>query len=113
MGLERRRIKFLTNESLDAHEILAKLQIHLQEKAYALPTIWFWMSEVQRGCEDVHDEDRSGRPPLDDIDATILRVLHKFSFELARSIAQIVNSKHSPVWHDLHKGPGFQSFHLR
>jgi hypothetical protein len=60
MELEQRIIiEFLTNESLDGHQILAELQKHLGWRAYALRTVQFWIGEVRRGREDLHDEYRA------------------------------------------------------
>jgi hypothetical protein len=68
-------IKFLAKENLGADEILAKLQARFKDKASALQTVRFWMGQVQRGCEDLRDEHRSGRSPLDYID-TQITVIH-------------------------------------
>jgi hypothetical protein len=62
--LEQRIIvKFLTKENMDAHEILAKLQEHFEDKAYALRSVRLWMGEVRRGWEDLRDEHRSETTP--------------------------------------------------
>jgi hypothetical protein len=45
-------IKFMTKENTGIHEILAKLQAHFEDKAYALRTVRFSMGEVRRGRED-------------------------------------------------------------
>jgi hypothetical protein len=75
--LEQRIItKFLTKENMDTHEILAKLQAYLEDKAYALRTVRFWMGEVRRDRKDLRDEHRSGRLPLDHIDT---QILHTFA----------------------------------
>jgi transposase len=58
-------IIFVTNENMDAHEILAKLQAHVEDKEYALRTVRFWMGEIRGGREELPDEHRSGRPRLD------------------------------------------------
>jgi hypothetical protein len=43
---ERLIIEFSTKESLDAHEILAKLQARFEDKASVFRTVQFWMGEV-------------------------------------------------------------------
>jgi hypothetical protein len=78
-----------------------------------LRTIQFWLREIERGRQDLHDAARSGRPPLDDVDAAIMRIIYKFPFESARSIAQTLNLAHSTILNHLHTSLGYQSFHLR
>jgi hypothetical protein len=71
------------------------------------------MGEVRRSLEDLRDEHRSGRPPLDHIDTQILHILSKYPFESARSIAQTLSTSHSVVLYHLHEVLGFKNFHLR
>jgi hypothetical protein len=42
-------IKFLTNESVEAHEIHMRLNAEFGAQTYALRTIEFWVHEIQRG----------------------------------------------------------------
>jgi hypothetical protein len=70
-------IRFLWNERIDANQITARLQTQFDEHVYKLGTIWFWIVEVRFGRQDIHDEIRTGRPPLDDLDAKILTILDK------------------------------------
>jgi hypothetical protein len=55
-------IKFLTYESVDAHENHMRLSAELGEQTYASSVIQFWGRQIQRPREDFHDEHRSGRP---------------------------------------------------
>jgi hypothetical protein len=66
------------------------------------------MDEIQRGGADLQDEHRSESPPLDDIDATILRIVHNLSFESAKSIAQKPEIARNTVLHYLHEIHGFR-----
>jgi hypothetical protein len=74
-------IKFLAVEKVDAREIARRLTVPFGEDASALRTIQFWRAEVDHGREDLHDEQRSGRTPLDDIDSKILGLLDRTPFE--------------------------------
>jgi hypothetical protein len=78
-------IRFLSNEEIAADEITTRLQAQFAEYAYKLRTVRFWIGEVRFGRQEVHDEIRTGKPPLDDVDAKILAILDKSPFESARS----------------------------
>jgi hypothetical protein len=95
-------IKFLTNKSVDAHEIHTRLSALFGEQTYALRPIQFWVRETQCGREDLHDDHRSGRPALDYIDGKIISILAKVPFESANSIGQVLNMDDATVFHRLH-----------
>jgi hypothetical protein len=68
---------------------------------------------VRFSRQDLHDEIRAGRPPLDDIDAKILAFLSKSPFEPARSITEGLRVSGATMLNYLHLSIGFKSFHLR
>jgi hypothetical protein len=74
--------------------------------------IRFWIAEVRFGRQDLHDEIRTGKSPLDDLDAKILAILNKFPFEWTRSIAERLCVSHATVLKHLYVSIGFKSFHL-
>jgi hypothetical protein len=81
-------IKFLSNDGSDARAIADRFQARFVEHAYQLQTIRFWIAEARLGHQDLHDEMRTGRSPLDELDAKILVILDKYPFESAHSIAE-------------------------
>jgi hypothetical protein len=105
-------IKFLLNEGADARDIADRLQTQFDEHVYKLRKIQFWITEVRLGRQDFHDEIRTGRLPLDDLDAKILVILDKSSFESANSIAETLHIVYLTVSLHLHDSIGFRSFHL-
>jgi hypothetical protein len=105
-------IQFLWNEKIDAHEIIHKLQAQFGEYAYVFRTFRFWIAEVWLGHQDLHEEIRTGRPPLDDCDAKILAILDKSPFESARSITETLCIAQSTMLQHLHGLSAFRSFHL-
>jgi hypothetical protein len=102
-------IKFLTNESVDAHEIHMRLSAPFAEQTDALPIIQFPVSEIQRGREDLLDKHRSGRPALDYIDTKITSIFEKVSIKSVPSISQVPNVDHATMLHCLHKKLGFKT----
>jgi hypothetical protein len=78
---QRMIIRFVHNERADAHDTIRRLQETFAQDAYALRTVQFWISKVPRGRQDLHDKNRMGRSPLDDLDAKILAILDKSPFE--------------------------------
>jgi hypothetical protein len=105
-------IKFPRNEMADARDIADVLQTQFDEHAYQFRTVQFWIAETQLGHQDLHDEIRTGRPPLDDLDAKILDILDKSPFESAYSISERLLVVHPAVLLHLHGSIGFKSFHL-
>jgi hypothetical protein len=73
------------NEKADALEIADRVQKQFDEYAYQFRTVQFWIAEIARGRQDLHDKIRTGIPPLDDLDAEILAVLDKSPSKSAHS----------------------------
>jgi hypothetical protein len=105
-------IKFLWNDGAGASQIVARLQKQFVEHAYQLCAVKFWITEIWRDPRDLHDEIRSVRSPLDDLDGKILAILDKSPFESAHSIAKRLLVARSTVLQHLHESLGFRSFHL-
>jgi hypothetical protein len=105
-------IRFLHNERADAHNITQRLQAQFSQDAYTLRTVQFWIGEIRHGRQDLHDENRIGRRPLDDLDAKILTILDISLFESAGSIAETLYADLATVLWRLHDSIGFRSFHL-
>jgi hypothetical protein len=106
-------IRFLSNEGIPADEIATSFQAKFAEHAYKLKNIRFWIGEVQFGRQDLHDEIRTGRPPLYDVNAKILAISNKSPFESARSIDERLRVSHAIMVNYLYLSIDFKSFHLR
>jgi hypothetical protein len=106
-------IKILFNEGADARQIAERLRAQFHEDACALPTVQFWITELRRGPEDLHDELRTGRLSGENLPTKIQELLDENPFESAPSTVEILQVAHSTVLKHLHEDLRFQSFHLR
>jgi transposase len=86
-------IKFLFNKGADARQIAEGLRAQFHEDACALRTLQFWITELRRGREDLHDEPRTGRPSVENLPTKIQELLDEKPFESARSMAEILQSR--------------------
>jgi hypothetical protein len=106
-------IRFLQNDEIEASQITARIQAQFGEPVYKLPTVIFWIAEGQFDRQDLHDEIRTGRPPLHDLDAKNLAILDKSTFESAFAIAERLRIDCVTVLEHFPVSIGFKSFHLR
>jgi hypothetical protein len=109
---ERVIIKFLWNERTDVRDIADRLQTQFAEHTDQLRTIRFWIVEARLGRQDLHNAIRTGKPPLDDLDAKILATLDKSQFESTHSISDRLLIAHLTVLQHLYHSIGFKLFHL-
>jgi transposase len=105
-------IMFLINNGPGADEIEEKLTVEFAEDVCSLRTVQFWIAEVKRGREDLHDESRPGRPPAADLTRRIQEVLDHRRFELARSIAETLHVSYSTVLKHLHDDLGLRCLYF-
>jgi hypothetical protein len=110
--VQRVVIKFLWKEKANASQIAARLQEQFFEHAYPLRTVQFWITEIWRGRQDLHDEMRSGTGPLDDLDGKNWAILDKSPFESAHSMAERLLVAYSIVLQYLHESIWFKLLHL-
>jgi hypothetical protein len=74
-------IRFLHNEEADVHDITQRLQAQFVQDAYAPRTVQFWIGEVCRDHQPLHDQNRMGKLSLHDLDTKILAIFDKSPFE--------------------------------
>jgi hypothetical protein len=67
-------IKFLSNERSNASQITDKLQAKFGQYDYQLQIVNFWITEMRGGRQGLHQEIRSGRRPLDDVNGKSLAI---------------------------------------
>jgi hypothetical protein len=105
-------IRFLHREDVATDEIHWRLQAQFEDASYSLRTVRRWRQDVRQGRKDVHDEPRSGRPPIDFLDTKILACLEKEPFHSAYSLAEVLHVSHSTILNHLHDSLRVKIFHL-
>jgi hypothetical protein len=68
-------MKFLWKEGCLAKNIHDRVQAINGDAAYAFSSVYFWIKEFKCVREDIVDQPRSGRLPIDNLDADILCAL--------------------------------------
>jgi hypothetical protein len=102
-------IKFLWKERADVRDIAARLQAQCTEYAYQLRTVQFWKTELRLSRQELYDKIRTGRPPHDHLDTTILAILDKSPFESTCSIGERLRVTYPTVLRYFHDSIGFKS----
>jgi hypothetical protein len=67
-------MRFVWNEGTDANQISTRFQAQFGRHADKLRTVRFWITEVRFDHQDIENEIRTGRRPLDDLDAKFLAI---------------------------------------
>jgi hypothetical protein len=106
-------VKFLFNDGLDARQITEKLRLQFYKDAYSFDAVRFWIGEMRRVREGLHDRRWRGRWSHEHIAATIQQLLTENPFESARPTAETLDISHCPVLKYFHEDFHFKSFYLR
>jgi histone-lysine N-methyltransferase SETMAR len=105
---QRAGIKFLWKERCPAKEIHERLQAVDGDAAYAPPSVYYSVKEFRCGRDDIVDQTRPGRSPIDNLDGDILCVLQYGPFATVRSIAEEVDISHETVHRRLTESLGLR-----
>jgi hypothetical protein len=74
-------IRFLYKDGVSAERIHPWLEIQFREDTCTSPTVRRWCQYVQHRYEDVHDEVRFGRLPVEFLDIRIMALLDDQPFD--------------------------------
>jgi len=103
-------IKFLWIEEVPGPEIQRRLSMAYGDSAYSLTSVYRWIRLFKCGRTNVEDDERSGRPPIDDLDASIIHVLNHDPFSTVRVIADNLGVSVSTVYRRLTISLGLKSY---
>ena len=83
-------------------EIDNSVMLNLMEKAYGdsspcIETIRKWAKRFQQGRSDITDNQRSGRPEIENLKEKVLKKLEEQPFASARSISQDLNVSYGTI----------------
>jgi hypothetical protein len=97
-------IRFLCKEHVSPEDIHAHLEAQFGDaiyNKYSERGVRRWCQYVRQGREDLHDEVRSGRPPIDFLDIRILASLDEQPFHSAYSIVKALCVSHTIIFSHL------------
>ena len=81
--------------------------------ALKLKTVEYWYHEFKCGRTNIDDNPRSGRPPLDDLDAIILTTLTKYPFSSVSQISEACGCSYGTIYKHLTEVLGYKNYTLR
>jgi hypothetical protein len=99
---QRVNIQFLHREGVTPDEIHTRLRAQFGDDTHSSRGVRRWCSYGRQGREDLRDEARPGRPPIDFLDLQILRCLEKGPFHSAYSLAEALGVSHTTILSHLH-----------
>jgi hypothetical protein len=80
---------------------------------YSLRSVQHWCQLFDCGRQNLRDNPRSGRLPIDHLDAKIITNLEKERFSSAHSLAEALDVPPATVLSRLDNSLGMNNFHLR
>jgi hypothetical protein len=101
-------IQFLCEEHASPEDIHARLEAQFADTTYGKRSLRRWCQYVRQGREDLHNEVRSGRPPIGFLDIRILALLDERRFHSDYSITQTVGVSQSSVLNHLLESHGMK-----
>jgi hypothetical protein len=92
---------------------IARLEAQFGDATYSQRKVRRWCQCVRQERKDLHDEVRSGRPPIDFLVIRILALLDEKPFHSAYSVAEALSVSHSTILSRLWESLGMTNFPLR
>jgi len=106
-------IKYLRRKGMKLYAIHQELCSTYGEAVYSIETVKYWLHQIKLEREDLTDQPTSGRPPLDDLDASIMRELLREPFSSVRSLEDATGIPAATVYRRLTQSLQMVSRHLR
>jgi hypothetical protein len=87
-------------------EIHSEHVLCLDDDAYTLTSVYYSVPEFTIGEVSFRDDQRLGKPPLYDINATVLKRLLESPFSPLRTLSEHLNIPRMTVWEQMTKSLG-------
>jgi hypothetical protein len=114
MKLEQRTIIiFLYFKKMKDAEIYSELALCVGDGAYTLASVHHWLHEFKIGRVSIGNDLRPGTPPLDDIDAAILKRLLEIPFSSLRTLSEDLQIPRFTIWKHMTKSFGLRYRHFK
>lgn len=94
-------------------KIHQKLVDTYQCNALKQKTVEYWYHEFKCGRANIDDNPRSGRPPLDDLDAIILTTLTQYPYSSVSQISEACGCSYGTIYNRLTEVLGYKNYTLR
>jgi hypothetical protein len=108
---ERVIIRFLCKEGVSPEDIHARPELQFRDATYSERSVRQQCQYVRQGREDLHDEARYGRPPIEFRHIRILALLDEQPLHSAYSIAEALCVSRSIILSHLQSSLGMKIFH--
>jgi hypothetical protein len=106
-------IRFLHKERVQPAEIHQRFAAQPCKDLYSKWSIEWWCVQFVCGREEIEDDYRSGKPPIDHLGTKILACLESEPFQSAYSLAEVLAVSQATALNRLHNLLGMKNFHVR
>jgi hypothetical protein len=106
-------IRFLCKERISPEGFHALIEAQFGDATCSERRVRQWFQYLRRECENLRNEVRSSRPPIDLFDIQILALLDEHTLRSANSITESLRVSHSIILSHLWKSLNMKIFHLR
>ena len=110
---QRSVIRFFYLKGESNQFIADSLQEVYGPDAYSLEKVKYWTHQFKLGRTNVDNNKSTGKPPLDYLDANILKVLTDYPFSSVRSIAEVLKEPRSTIYEHLTESLGLKNYSLK
>lgn len=110
---QRSVIRFFYLKGESNQFIADSLQEVYGPDAYSLEKVKYWTHQFKLGRTNINNNKSTGKPPLDYLDANILKVLTDYPFSSVRSIAEVLKEPRSTIYEHLTESLGLKNYSLK
>lgn len=110
---QRSVIHFYYKKGKTPQQIHPKLVAVYEKDAYTLKSVEYWYHQFKCGRNNVDDASKTGRPPLDDVDARILSTLNDYPFATLSMLSDACNCSIGTIYNHLTNILGYKNYTLQ